>query len=129
MPSIGLCAQLACIWEATARKPGNVHRDRDIGDLSYLDFLVSAAAIAPVMETACGRPVGQTILEAVQATRRVTYTNSNLGIVLLLAPLAAVPPQENLRAGVTRVLNGLTVADAQAAYEAIRLAKPSGMGQ
>ena len=42
VPSLGLCAQLACIWEATARKPGNVHRFRDFADVGYLDFLVSA---------------------------------------------------------------------------------------
>src|SRR5438876_739889 len=86
---VGLCAQLACVLEATARKPGNVHRFMDFADTSYLDFLLSAAAIAPVMERAVGRPVGETVLEAIRATRRVTSANTNLGIVLLLAPLAA----------------------------------------
>ena len=47
--TIGLHAQLACIWEATARKPGNVHRFVDFDDLTYLDFLTSAAAVAPVL--------------------------------------------------------------------------------
>jgi triphosphoribosyl-dephospho-CoA synthase len=129
MPSIGLCAQLACIWEATARKPGNVHRARDFGDASYLDFLLSAAAVAPVFENACQRRVGETVLEAIRATRRVVSTNTNLGIVLLLAPLAAVPAEEDLRTGLARVLDGLDITDAQAVYQAIRLAQPSGLGQ
>src|SRR5262245_18212845 len=128
MPSIGLCAQLACIWEATARQPGNVHRARDFRDPSYLDFLVSAAAAAPVLETASERRVGETVLEAIRATRQVVSTNTNLGIVLLLAPLAAVPAGEDLRSGVVRVLDGLDVADAQRVYQAIRLAQPSGLG-
>src|SRR5690242_9458517 len=81
MPDPGLCAQIACIWEATARKPGNVHRYRDFADTTYSDFLLSAAAIAPLMATACQRRVGATILEAVCATRNVTSTNTNLGIV------------------------------------------------
>jgi triphosphoribosyl-dephospho-CoA synthase len=129
MRDAGLCAQIACIWEATARKPGNVHRYRDFDDSSYTDFLLSAAAIAPAMTTACQRRVGATILDAVQATRCVTGTNTNLGIVLLLAPLAAVPPQETLLGGIGRVLSGLDVQDARLAYEAIRLATPGGLGQ
>jgi triphosphoribosyl-dephospho-CoA synthase len=128
MPDAGLCAQIACIWEATARKPGNVHRYRDFADTVYTDFLLSAAAIAPIMTTACQCRVGVTVLESVRATRRVVGTNTNLGIVLLLAPLAAVPPEEELRSGVELVLAALDVEDARLVYEAIRLASPGGLG-
>jgi triphosphoribosyl-dephospho-CoA synthase len=127
--SIGLCAQAACILEATARKPGNVHRFCDFEDVNYLDFILSAAAIAPVLETARAAGVGATVLEAVRATRQVTGTNTNLGIILLLAPLAAVPPGEDVAAGVRRVLEGLDVADARLVYQAIRLAVPGGLGE
>ncbi len=123
------CAQIACIWEATARKAGNVHRYRDFADSTYTDFLLSAAAIAPVMTTACQRRVGATVLDAVRATRRVVGTNTNLGIVLLLAPLASVPPEEELRGGVERVLAELDAEDARLVYEAIRLASPGGLGR
>ena len=50
--SCGLWVQLACIWEATARKPGNVHRFRDAADTHYVDFLTAAAAIAPILDNA-----------------------------------------------------------------------------
>src|SRR6476619_6256717 len=96
MLATGMCAQAACILEATARKPGNVHRYADFVDTTYLDFLLSAAAIGPVMDRALGRPLGETVLEAVRATRRVTGRNTNLGIILLLAPLASVPPDQDL---------------------------------
>ncbi len=129
MLSIGVCAQVACIWEATARKPGNVHRFRDSGDTSYLDFLQSAAAIGPVLETAHRRRVGETVLQCIEATRTVTATNTNLGIVLLLAPLATVPDDEDLRAGLKRVLKDLDVADSRDVYQAIRLARPGGLGR
>src|SRR5438552_12845000 len=102
MRSVGLCAQLACIWEATARKPGNVHPYADFSDLTYLDLLQSAAAVAPVLDAAPQMGVGRSVLEAVKATRRVAPTNTNLGIVLLLAPLAAVPPSDDLRHGLPR---------------------------
>src|SRR6266581_3250191 len=105
MGLIGLCAQLACIWEATARKPGNVHRFRDFAETTYPDFLLSAAAIAPILDTADQRRVGETVLQCIQATRGVTQANTNLGIILLLAPLAAVPLEEDLRTGLNRVLS------------------------
>src|SRR5437868_14215473 len=125
MLSIGLCAQLACIWEATARKPGNVHRYKDFEDVSYIDFLASAAAIAPVMENAPNRRVGETVLDAVEATRQVVTSNTNLGIILLLAPLAAVPRSESLETGVKCVLETLRVSDSRDVYRAIRLARPA----
>ena len=80
----GLAAQIACILEATARKPGNVHRFCDHDDTGYIDFLTSAAAIAPVLADASNRSIGATVLEAVQRTRQVARANTNLGIILLL---------------------------------------------
>ena len=127
-PGIALCAQLACVWEVTARKPGNVHRYADFADATYLDFIASAAAIGPVLHTAPTRRLGATVLEAVRATCQVTGTNTNLGIILLLAPLAAVPEGEDLPAGVRAVLDRSDVADSQMVYEAIRLANPGGLG-
>jgi triphosphoribosyl-dephospho-CoA synthase len=127
--SLGVLAQLACVWEATARKPGNVHRFTDRDDLGYLDLLASAAAIGPSLEKAWYRPVGEIVLEAIKVTRNVVTTNANLGIVLLLTPLAAAIPGRPLRSEVTRILDELTVADAVLVYEAIRLAEPGGLGR
>jgi triphosphoribosyl-dephospho-CoA synthase len=129
MPDVGLCAQMACVWEVTAAKVGNVHRFRDFKDVTYLDYLLSAAAIAPILARASQQRVGTTILEAIRATRQVVRTNTNLGIVLLLAPLATVADGEDPRQGVERVLSELDVEDARAVYEAIRLAGPGGLGQ
>ena len=127
--SPGQMSQIACILEATARKPGNVHRFRDFDDAHYLDFILSAAAIAGPLDRAADLGVGRAILEAVVATRRLVATNTNLGMILLLAPLAAVPPGVPLREGVATVLAGLTVEDAALAYRAIRLARPGGLGR
>jgi triphosphoribosyl-dephospho-CoA synthase len=124
----GLCTQAACILEVTTPKPGNVNRWHDFEDATLLDFLLSAAAIAPVMEAACTRRVGETALAAVRATRRVTRANTNLGIVLLLAPLAAVPREQPLRPALQALLDRLDVEDSRLVYEAIRLAAPGGLG-
>jgi triphosphoribosyl-dephospho-CoA synthase len=127
--SAGLYAHVACIWEATARKPGNVHPYRDFAGASYVDFLLSAAAIAPVLDRAPRQRVGTTILEGVYCTREVVSTNTNLGILLLLAPLASVPLESNLPTGLAAVLDGLDVEDARQVYAAIRLAAPAGLGR
>src|SRR5204863_291932 len=68
MQNLGVMVQLACIWEATARKPGNVHRFADFDALHYVDFLASAAAIGGVLDKAWFRPVGEIVLEAIMAT-------------------------------------------------------------
>jgi triphosphoribosyl-dephospho-CoA synthase len=136
--SPGTLAQLACILEASARKPGNVHPGRSFEDSSYLDFILSAAAIGPPLDRARARPVGETVLEAVQATREVVGQNTNLGIILLIAPLAALEEEvlsraaaerEALRAALGSVLSKLTLRDAELVYEAIRVASPGGLGE
>ena len=135
MPSPGLAAQLACIIEVTVRKPGNVHPGQGFADASYIDFLASAAAIAPVLDGARSRgSVGGTILECVQATRAVTRSNTNLGIILLLSPLAHVDPGRlrdpaGAAGAIEEVLEATTREDAELAYEAIRLAAPGGLGR
>lgn len=126
--SVGQLVSIATLWEATARKPGNVHRTANFVRLEYTDFLLSAAAIQPVFDRASSQPVGQTVLQAIRATRQVVQTNTNLGMVLLLAPLAAVADRQDHADNVARVLSQLTVADSEAVYEAIRLAQPGGMG-
>lgn len=129
MMSRGLYAQLACVWEVTARKAGNVSPDRDFADSAYVDFLASAAAIGPAFDAAGGRRVGETVLAAIRATREVVNTNTNLGTVLLLAPLAAAPDGVPLHGGVRAVLDVLGLEDSRLVYQAIRLAGPSGLGR
>ena len=128
-PSSGQLAEIACLLEVTARKPGNVHRYADLPGLRFVDFLLSAMAIAEPLDRATETGVGGAILAAVEATRRVVSTNTNLGIVLLLVPLAAVPESVDLVPGIERVLAATTVEDAGAVYRAIRLAQPGGLGE
>ncbi len=127
--TIGQCASLACLLEASAPKPGNVHRSADFEDVTFYDFAASAVAIAPAMDLAVQNGVGPTVLAAIRATRAVVSTNTNLGMVLLLAPLAAVPRDVALQEGVANVLEQLSPVDANCVYEAIRIAQPGGMGE
>jgi triphosphoribosyl-dephospho-CoA synthase len=141
---IAAAAQLACLLEATAPKPGNVSPGRDFADLTYEDLLASAAAIGGPLAGIGTRPLGATIRLAIEASARWTRSNTNLGMVLLLAPLARAvlelrPPAAapsppvgtayDLRRVVRRVLEETTVDDACEVYAAIRLAAPGGLGR
>src|SRR3954463_7204755 len=126
--AVAAAAQLACVLEASAEKPGNITPRHDFEDTSYEDMLRSAIALGPEVARASERCVGATVLACVEATRRVAGANTNLGIALLLAPLArAALLGEALRPGVEEVLDALTVEDARAAYEAIRAAGAGGL--
>src|SRR5688572_28553524 len=115
--SLGQYATLACLLEATAPKVGNVHRGADFENLTFLDFATSAVAIAPAIESAAAVGVGPTVKDAIVATRNIVSTNSNLGIVLLFAPLAAVPRDQPLTTGsVHNVLMNLQPCDSQLVY-------------
>lgn len=129
---IAAAAQLACLLEASAPKPGNISPGVRFGDTTYEDFLASAVAIGPALGAAGANPVGTTIRRAIQATRRWTNANTNLGIILLLAPLAravhGTVDAGDLRTALGRVLGETTIDDARETYAAIRLASPGGLG-
>jgi triphosphoribosyl-dephospho-CoA synthase len=127
--------QLACLLEVSAAKPGNVTPIHDFADMTYADMVRSALALGPVFawRQIRTRGVGRLIADGVQATARVAPVNTNLGIVLLFAPLvrAAATRQagEGLRAATERTLVQLDVDDAGAAFAAIAQARPGGLGE
>lgn len=125
----GWMAALACVLEASAPKPGNVHPGAAFDDLCYDDLVAAALAIAPAMDRAATAPLGCTILDAVASTRRVVRSNANLGIVLALAPLAASRAPGPVRAAdAAAVLERLGPEDAGHVWKAIAIARPGGMG-
>ena len=127
--------QLACLLEVSAAKPGNVTPSHDFADTTYPDMVRSALALGPVFarHTALRRSVGELISDGVAATRRVAAANTNLGIVLLFAPMvrAAVTHRDDepLRPAIESTLARLDVADAAAAFAAIARADPGGLGE
>jgi triphosphoribosyl-dephospho-CoA synthase len=129
---VAAAATLACTLEACAEKVGNVTPTRGFRDARFEDFALSAQALgAAVADAAPGR-VGRTVYRAVATTARVAPSNTNLGMALLFAPLAAAARARRgpgLRRRLARVLQGLSVDDARWAYRAIRLARPGGLGR
>jgi triphosphoribosyl-dephospho-CoA synthase len=125
---VACAAQLACVLEVSAEKPGNITPTHDFHDTSYEDMVQSAIAVGPEVARAGDRAVGETVLAVVEASRRVAPANTNLGIALLVAPLAkAALAGGALRERLGATLRALDVADARAAYTAIRLAGAGGL--
>lgn len=119
----------ACREEVEALKPGNVHIFSSGHGMTAEQFFVSAEAAAPAL-CAPGKPVGERVYDAVSASFAAVGLNTNLGIVLLCAPLAAAAENGGaaLQTELARVLAGLDQSDAEQVFAAIRLANPGGLG-
>ena len=125
----------ACALDVHTRKPGNVSTASPGHRMDAALFLASAAAAAPGL-CAPGERVGARIEAAVRASWAAAGCNTNLGIVLLAAPLLAAAQRWGpasglaaLRRTLADVLAALDVEDARAAYRAIALAHPAGLGR
>ncbi len=122
----------ACEIELRALKPGNVSIYADGHDMSVADFRISAEKSAePITNSAyC---LGERIYYAVKATREAVGCNTNLGIILLCAPLLMAAETANskieLRKQLAHILTHTSIEDAEWAFRAIALAAPGGLGK
>jgi triphosphoribosyl-dephospho-CoA synthase len=120
----------ACLAELDAPKPGNVHRFAPGHRMEVADFVRSAEASAALI-AATGARVGIRVRTAVDATLEAVGQNTNLGIILLCAPLAAAAEAEDapLRPALAGVLDRLDLSDAADVFSAIAAANPAGLGR
>lgn len=121
----------ACETELQAYKPGNVSVHSEGHGMTVEHFRSSAVASAGEL---C-RPdlgLGERIYRAIDATWNTVECNTNLGIVLLGAPLIAAAQSkrtgETLRENLKRILRNSSVEDADWVYRAICRAQPGGLG-
>jgi triphosphoribosyl-dephospho-CoA synthase len=130
--TVAAAVREACLAELRAFKPGNVSFASAGHGMQAADFVASAHAVAGII-AAPAAGVGERILRAIESTRTVVNFNTNLGIVLLCAPLVQAAMQlsaeRSLRLRLDRVLAALDVTDAELAFSAIRLARPGGLGE
>lgn len=123
--------RIACHADVACAKPGNVRVGGPAHGMTARDFLRSARVSAAPL--AClGLGIGERVLHAVRATRAEVGCNTNLGIILLCAPLLHAwqrgEASADLRLALGRSLRELDVHDASCAFEAIALAEPAGLG-
>ncbi|MDO5851412.1 MAG: triphosphoribosyl-dephospho-CoA synthase [Methanobacteriaceae archaeon] len=145
---IGKIGEIACLLEVSGYpKPGNVHRTHDMDDMLYEDFLISSVSIKDKLELVSDNTkrfypnllnsisLGSCILGAVEESHYWTNTNTNLGIVMLLVPLAASASVIKNKNEINKIPNILdvilknsTVDDAIALVKAINLSEAGNMG-
>jgi len=118
------------ITEVNALKPGNVSPYSESHDMTVADFVKSAELSSPIL---CdpSLSVGERIFESVKMTKSEVGCNTNLGMLMLFAPLirAAELGTSSLHANLGNVLRGLDTKDAAYIFEAIRHASPGGLGE
>ena len=128
------CFLRACWLDVAVRKPGNVSLAAPGHGMQAGQFVASASAAAePLFRRGAG--VGERIEQAMAASWAAAGCNTNLGILLLCAPIAAAAEQPGalaspvaLSSAIEGVLARLDLADARGAFRAIALAKPAGLG-
>jgi triphosphoribosyl-dephospho-CoA synthase len=121
----------ACRLEVRTLKPGNVHIHSEGHRMTVADFDASAIVSAPFI-TDPALSVGARIHRAIVATFDAVGQNTNLGIVLLCAPLAAAAGRDGvapLEQKLAAVLGELDHNDARDVYQAIAYANPAGLGE
>jgi len=145
---VGKCAQIASVLEVSGHpKPGNVHRTQNFSDMVFEDFLLSGIAIGKTMEKAAKNGLnlsdihvkwgeiglGSLILDAVTETDRWVANNTNLGIIMLLAPICAAAGMmetvDDLGSKIHQIMKLTTAEDAVNLYQAINIADAGGMGE
>ena len=151
---ISRCLELAMLLEVSAAKPGNVTFAIGFEGTRVEHFLASAVAASDWFEEAARRGIavhgktltlkgigmGQIIKEcAADISTWQKGGNTLLGTVMLLVPIAVAagmtPTGKNfifdfsrLRANLRLAVESTTAEDAVRLYEAINVAKPSGLG-
>ncbi|MDL2246932.1 triphosphoribosyl-dephospho-CoA synthase [Methanobrevibacter sp. OttesenSCG-928-K11] len=142
--TIAQIAQIASVLEVSGYpKPGNVHRTRDFHDMVFEDFLISGIAIGDTIKESCDNTLkfkddlskanlGKYILKGVRETDKWIKNNTNLGIVMMIIPIASAAifssNFDDLQINIGKLLENTTVDDAINLYDAIGIAEAGGMG-
>jgi triphosphoribosyl-dephospho-CoA synthase len=151
---ISRCLELAILLEVSADKPGNVNLVVGFEGTNHMHFLASAVAAAPHFRLAAERGMaaaeGEIALKDVGVGRIIrdcvadisawqSGGNTLLGTIILFTPLAIAAGMTKdekgvfnlhvLRQDLKKVVEATTPEDAVAVYEAVGIAKPSGLGK
>ncbi len=120
------------IGEIEAFKPGNISSYSDGHNMTTQDFFLSADVSTPIL---CRKDygLGERVLNSVNVTRDTVGCNTNLGMLLLFAPIImsaelGFETIEKLSANLESTLTSITKIDTNHIFEAIRIANPGGLG-
>ncbi|MCD6420437.1 MAG: triphosphoribosyl-dephospho-CoA synthase [Synergistetes bacterium] len=127
------CAQLAGLYEAAFPKPGNVYPFKGFPEMDFADFILASVNMGISLYDVDVLGVGELIYRSLERTYKDLGVNINLGVVLLIVPLAKAywlrGERESLRDTLCNVLDSLSIEDAMWVYKGIRMVSPGGMGR
>ena len=116
----------ACRKDIELIKPGNVNIKSPHSDTNAEDYLESSLLSSKELFKP-DYSLGERILNSIKITRSKVKTNTNLGIILLCAPIIHACIYFNnltLREGIKKTLSSSTVKDAQDLCMAINISAP-----
>jgi len=131
-------ARWAILQEVTAIKAGNVHPRAVFAEMGIDDFRLAAEVIAEAFDRTAHESLGATILAAATAMMDQVGTNTSLGTILLLAPMAkwescanegTFHSSEQVRSQLSQLLEGTDGEASQRIYTAIDRCRPGGLGR
>ena len=120
----------ACRKDIELIKPGNVNIKSPHSDTKAEDYLESSLLSSKELFKT-DYSLGERILNSIKITRSKVKTNTNLGIILLCAPIIHACIYFNnltLREGIKKTLSTSTVKDTQDLCMAINISAPGGLG-
>jgi len=120
----------ACRKDIEIIKPGNVNIKSPHLDTKAEDYLESSLLSSKELFKT-DYSLGERILNSIKITRSKVKTNTNLGIILLCAPIIHACIYFNnltLREGIKKTLSTSTVKDTQDLCMAINISAPGGLG-
>ena len=132
---------IACQLDVQALKPGNVTFNSSGYGMTGQDFINSSKVCAPLMVQP-GLKLGEKIYLATKESIKAVGCNTNLGIILLCAPVLhvvqklaeeefnrLVNPLEYLREELIKAINSIDSNQSKLIYDAIVYANPGGLGE
>ena len=132
---------IACQLDVQTYKPGNVSFNSSGFDMTAQDFINSSQACASLMVQP-ELKLGEKIYLATKESIKAVGCNTNLGIILLCAPLLhvmqklaldelkkLVDPLEYLHTELTKTIHAIDLKQSKLIYDAIVHANPGGLGE
>jgi len=121
----------ACKKDIEVLKPGNVSLESPHHDTSAQDYIESSIYSSHHLFN-ISYSLGERVLNSVRATKKVVKTNTNLGIILLCAPIIHslikfdnIPIRDSLETSLSQSNNDDTLR----ICESINIVKPGGLGE
>ena len=125
--------KFVCDAEIKSLKPGNVHKYSEGHGMNLKDFLKSSLIISKCL-TKNNLDLGKKILISVNEIQNKIKKNTNLGIILMLSPIATIVQEEGviskkeLLKKIKSLIKKQNIKNSIPIFKAISLTSPGGLG-